>query len=75
MSPGNHSANLLAVAIPFAALWAHAPEALTILTGILSAIYYCFLISEKYSAWKSRRKMRESVMNDLAQQKTTKITP
>jgi hypothetical protein len=51
-----HGVNSLAVAIPTVSLISHAPEIVTVLTGILGIIWYSIIILEKVAAYRDRKK-------------------
>ncbi len=51
----HHSANLAAITIPAISLSLNGPAILTYVTGILGAVWYLILISEKFFAWRARR--------------------
>lgn len=50
--PSHHFVNALAVVVPPAAWLAQAPIYLSIVTGLLGAIWYCILIYDKIKSWR-----------------------
>lgn len=54
----HHVANAAAVVAPVAAWLAQAPFFISLLTGLLGALWYCILIGKEIAAWRKKRDVR-----------------
>lgn len=49
-----HSVNAVVASAPVVSIWAHFPEAVTVIVGILAIIYYVIVIAEKIAGWRAK---------------------
>lgn len=55
-SAAQHGFNAIAISAAPVTIWVHAPEIVTVVAGVLGAVWYLIIITEKILGWINKEK-------------------